>query len=263
MTTLAVKGTSPWPVPWRNMLWVTWRQHRAALVSIPAVFGVLAVVMVLEGLHIHDDFTGFLTCGSSSSNDCQALSSRFGATDWHIANGILVAMTLAPALIGACAGVPVLARDLETGTYRYAWTQGIGRERWTIAKLAVIAAVIVAVTEATSEVFTWFFTPYIGRQTLTMQSATVFVTHGIAFPAWSLLAFTIGALAGLLLRQTMPAVAATLAVYTGFAMLTYLVLRPRYPVSGFWTAQLFEAGWLLVLSILLIAATVGLVRRRA
>jgi hypothetical protein len=263
MTALAVRGTLPRPVPWRNMLWVTWRQHRAALISVPAVFGVLAVVMVIAGLHIHHDFAGFLTCGSSSSTACQGLSSRFGAADWHIANGILVVMTLAPALIGACAGVPMLARDLESGTYRYAWTQGIGRERWTIAKLAVIALVIVVVTEVTSQLFSWFFTPYIGRQTLTMQSATVFVTHGIAFPAWSLLAFTIGALAGLLLRQTIPAVAATMAVYAGFAMLTYLYLRPNYPMSGFWPTQLFEASWLLVLSILLMAATVRLVRRRA
>jgi hypothetical protein len=38
----------------------------------------------------------------------------------------------------------------------------------------------------------------------------------------------------------------------------------RYiPVSHFWPMQLLEAGWLLVLSILLVAATVRLVRRRA
>ncbi|MGD0605948.1 MAG: hypothetical protein ABSA53_20450 [Streptosporangiaceae bacterium] len=32
-----------------------------------------------------------------------------------------------PALIGAFAGAPVLARELETGTFRYAWTLGSGR----------------------------------------------------------------------------------------------------------------------------------------
>ena len=38
----------------------------------------------------------------------------------------------------------------------------------------------------------------------------------------------------------------------------------RYiPVSKFWPMQLIEGGWLLVLSVLLIAATVWLVRRRA
>ena len=38
----------------------------------------------------------------------------------------------------------------------------------------------------------------------------------------------------------------------------------RYiPVSRFWPMQFIEGGWLLVLSVLLIAATVWLVRRRA
>ena len=38
----------------------------------------------------------------------------------------------------------------------------------------------------------------------------------------------------------------------------------RYiPVSRFWPMQFVEAGWLLALSVLLIAATIGLVRRRA
>ncbi len=31
-------------------------------------------------------------------------------------------MQVIPVLIGAFAGAPVLARELETGTYRYAWT---------------------------------------------------------------------------------------------------------------------------------------------
>ncbi len=35
------------------------------------------------------------------------------------------------------------------------------------------------------------------------------------------------------------------------------------PASRFWTFQFIEGGWLLVLSLLLIAAAVWLVRRRA
>ena len=40
------------------------------------------------------------------------------------------------------AGPPVVARDLENSTYRYAWTQGIGRVRWTAAKLVILGAVV-------------------------------------------------------------------------------------------------------------------------
>jgi hypothetical protein len=268
MTTLTLSSSpamqaSPRPVPWRNMLWVTWRQHRVTLISMPAVCGVLAVIMVTEGLHIHHDYAAFRACGSSVSMTCQTINNTFGVPDWHIADAVNIVMNLAPVLIGVFAGVPLLARDLETGTYRYTWTQGIGRERWTIAKLAVIAVVIVVMTEAASQLFSWFFAPYIGQQTLTMQSAGVFFTHGIVFGAWSLLGLSIGALAGVLLRQIMPAIVGTLAAYGVIAVLTWQVLRPNYPVSGFWPMQFFETTWVLVLSVLLIAATVFLVRRRA
>ena len=47
-------------------------------------------------------------------------------------------LQLLPALIGAFAGAPILAREMETGTFRYAWTQGFGRTRWIIAKLALV-----------------------------------------------------------------------------------------------------------------------------
>ena len=35
-------------------------------------------------------------------------------------------------------GAPLIARELESGTYRLAWTQGVTRERWTFTKLAVV-----------------------------------------------------------------------------------------------------------------------------
>jgi hypothetical protein len=49
---------------------------------------------------------------------------------------------------------------------------------------------------------------------------------------------------------------------------TWLFLRPLYlpklaATSRYWPAQAVEAGWLLVLSVLLVAVTVRLVRNRA
>ena len=329
------------PVPWRRMAWVTWRQHRPTLISLPVVLGAVAVFLWIAGLKIHHNYAVLTACHPASSTACQALNSNFNSTDWTMANTILIFMNLTPALIGAFAGAPVLARELETGTYRYAWTQGFGRERWTIAKLALLAVAVTAVAGAFSQVFVWFFQPFLAQEGLTVFSATVFATHGIAFAAWTLVAFAIGALAGMLIRRIVPAMAATLAAYTGLALATWLFLREHYPlalvtsnpsinsgpfnvndpwvlstwftgpggkpanqsvvnqvlalfphngapkakvnetpaqalaqhgitqwwryipVSRFWPMQFVKAGWLLALSVLLIAATVWLVRRRA
>jgi hypothetical protein len=48
------------------------------------------------------------------------------------------------------------------------------------------------------------------------------------FPAWTLAAFAIGALAGMLIRRVVPAIVATLAVYAGLAVATGGFLREHY-----------------------------------
>jgi hypothetical protein len=329
------------PVPWRRMGWVTWRQHRLTLVSVPALLGAVAVFLWIAGLKIHHDYAALAACHPVTSGACQARASSFNSTDWTMGNTIDILLALAPALIGAFAAAPVLARELETGTFRYAWTQGFGRERQVIAKVTLLAAAITATAGAFSLVSAWFFQPFVAQGDMTALGASAFVTRGIGFAAWTLAAVTIGALAGMLIRRIIPAMAVTLGAYLGLDLLTWLVLRPNYPlalvtsnpslfsgfsgpaadspwllstwwtgpggkpasqsavsqvlalfpqngppkvretlaqafahrgitewwryipVSRFWPMQFIEAGWLLALSVLLTAATVGLVRRRA
>jgi uncharacterized protein YqfA (UPF0365 family) len=59
-------------------------------------------------------------------------------------------------------------------------------------------------------------------------SPGLFDLRGIAFPAWTLAAFAMGALAGMLIRRVVPAIVATLAAYTGLALLAGNVLRQHY-----------------------------------
>ena len=66
-----------------------------------------------------------------------------------------------PVLIGAFVGAPVLARELETGTYRYAWTQGFGRWRWTLGKLVPLAILLVAATGTFGVLLSWYYRPYL------------------------------------------------------------------------------------------------------
>ena len=84
-------------------------------------------------------------------------------------------------------------------------------------------------TWAFSQVFTWFFQPFIPQEDMNVLNATVFGTRGVAFAAWTLAAFTIGAFLGMLIRRVVPAMAATLGAYLGIQMLAWLVLREDYP----------------------------------
>jgi hypothetical protein len=251
------------PLPWRRMAWVTWCQHRSALAGVPAFFVALAIFMLAEGQKIHRDYAPLLTCHPVTSQACQSLSNSFSSSDWHVGNGVNIVLQLTPALIGAFAGVPLLARELETGTFRYAWTQGIGRERWIIGKIALLAVVFAVGAGIASQLNGWFYQPFAAQQEMSRLSAAVFDTQGIALAGWTLAGVTLGAFFGMLVRRIIPAMIVTLAAYCAIDLLTWQYLRPHYLVCGFWGAQFIEFAWLLVLSLLLVAATVELARRHA
>jgi ABC-type transport system involved in multi-copper enzyme maturation permease subunit len=347
MAALPEDDADPQRLPWRRMGWVTWRQHRTGLVGVAVFVGALAVGMWLAGLKTHHVFAATVAaCHSATSATCYGMNNTLTGTNGFLANGgILQAV---PALIGAFVGAPVLARELETGTFRYTWTQGFGRWRWTLAKLVPLAVAVAAATGALSVLLSWYYQPYLapGNQALGISQTTpfyplLFDLRGVAFAAWTLVAFAIGVLAGMLIRRVVPAILATLAAYAGLAFGVGTFLRQRYltplltsnlnvpasawvvsqwwtkggkfafagfppdsllqrfcpagpagpvgpggepksealgrcltshgytqwtsyhPASQFWPFQWIEGGWLLALSVLLIAATVWLVRRRA
>ena len=331
------------PLPWRRMAEVTWRQHRIALVGVALLLGALAVWLWITGRPLHNAYAAAVVCHPASSPTCKNLIVAFdsSATSNVMADkgpgGVL--LQLVPALLGAFVGAPVLARELETGTFRYAWTQGFGRWRWALAKLVLLGVVLAAATAAFGVLVSWYFQLYLGNIFENSPFANLFSLREVTFPAWTLAAFAIGALAGMLIRRVVPAIVATLALYAGLAFATAGFLRERYltplvtsnvnfnlpgtgtawtisqwstkggtfafagnppnslvnqfcssvppdkigplgfapclaqhgytqwtsyqPASRFWPFQWIEGGWLLALSVLLIAVTIWLVRRRA
>jgi ABC-2 family transporter len=223
MPTRPARDTHLRPVPWRRMLWVTWRQHRAALTGIAVLLGAFAVYLWLTGLQLHRAYATY--CHPANSFACQAtFSGKYGP----VAVVVSIFLQAVPALIGAFIGAPVLAREMETGTFRYTWTQGIGRWRWTLGKLVPLAVAVTATTGALSALFSWYNQPFISAGYTIPLATRLFNLTGIAFAAWTLAAFAIGVLAGMLIRRAVPAIAATLAVYTGLALATALVLRGHY-----------------------------------
>lgn len=135
MTTLiAAPAGSLRPVPWRRLGGVVWRRHRTTFVATAAVLAVIACYLAITGEQMRSAYTTYLACRPVHSMKCQLDSQQFH--DVYGQPGLLgVVLLFLPGIIGAFAGAPVFARELETGTFRYAWTQGVGRMRWAIATL--------------------------------------------------------------------------------------------------------------------------------
>ena len=145
------------------MAWVTWRQHRIALAGVAALLGALAVYLWIAGLQLHHAYAAAVACHPASSPACQTWS----RLQWHWTPSCRIAALLqaVPVLIGAFVGAPVLARELETGTFRYAWTQGFGRWRWTLAKLVPLAVMVAAAAGAFGVLLSWYYQPYFATAT--------------------------------------------------------------------------------------------------
>jgi hypothetical protein len=325
MTTLnapapARPGTRTRPVPWRRLLQASWQHYRFSAIGAAAFLGVLALYLLVLGLRIRSGYASVAPCntnGSHLSRNCEAAMMLFGG--YHVWGETTASFMMAvPVLIGVFAGAPILGRELEAGTFRFAWTQGAGRTRLTLARLVLPAVAVTAAAAALSQLFGWFYYPFFAFPSDSAFGPQYFGLTGIAFAAWTLAAFAIGALAGVLIRRVVPAIAAAMAVWAGLLVATILYLRPHYqtpvtvrgqslpggspwPISQWWTApngqkitseneiillinhprhgyaqwssyqpgtrywhfQFIEGGWLLVLSLILIALTVWLVRRRA
>jgi hypothetical protein len=135
-----------------------------------------------------------------------------------------------PLFVGVFTGAPLLARELETGTFRFAWTQGTGRTRWVIAKLVLVAAVVTVAAGATSLTLSWWVAPFFA-QGWSLMAPNVFALTGIVFPAWALIAFALGAFAGVAIRRTVPAMAAAMVAWAGLAIATATYLRWRYQAA--------------------------------
>jgi hypothetical protein len=251
------------PTPWPGMLWVTWRQHRGLLITVAVAFCAGVAGLLITGLRIHRDYALLIACRPAAAPACHGMSVFFNSTDWHQGLYAHVAVQAAPVLVAMFAGQPVVARELETRTFRFAWTQGIGRMRWTAAKLALLGSLLTVLAFALSQLLTWFFAPFMTTRQLTDVTPAVFDTSGLSYAAWTLLALCLGAFLGALLRGTLAAMAVTVPVYVGLAAATWFYLRGHYPARTYWPMQVFEAGWLLALSAALAWGTLWLVRRYA
>jgi hypothetical protein len=227
------------PMPWKRMAWVTWRQHRTALTGVAVLLVALSLCLWVAGLRLHHAYAAAIACHPASSLACNDLVNRLNGMYGFLANGLI--LQVVPALIGAFLGAPVLARELESGTFRFAWTQGFGRWRWTLAKVVGLAVAVTAAAGAISVLFSWYYQPYFpaGSQALYVSKQLpiaasspfapgLFDLRGVTFAAWTLAAFAIGVHAGVLIRRVVPAIVATMVVYSGLAFAVGGFLRQHY-----------------------------------
>lgn len=139
MTALMIKAIN---VP--RMTRVTWYRHRTLVLAIAGVFLMAAALLVIDGVLQRHWISShhFTYCLAYADN---ATSSRCLTQDapyqlgifsefvnyWRTEGAVAAVFALA-AVTGLFAGVPWVAREFESGGFRFTWTQSVSPLRWLL-----------------------------------------------------------------------------------------------------------------------------------
>ena len=177
------------------MTWLAWRQARAQVVVALAAAAALAVVAI-----------------------------AVGRADVMVRPWLSTLVVVVPGLLGMFWGAPLVAGELQSGTFRLAWTQDVSRVRWLALRLMVAGLASMAVAGLVSWVVTWWAGPL---DSAGLDQFGSFDSRDIVPVGYAAFAFALGVLAGALVRRTVPAIAVTLVAFTAVQIAFRLLVRPH------------------------------------
>jgi hypothetical protein len=189
------------------MIWLTWRQFRAQAAAVAAIALAFALVLAATGRRLADLATTY-----------RDVFDHLTANDRHLFYAGIVVIAVAPVIIGVFWGAPLVARELEAGTHRLAWTQSVTRTRWLAVKLGVTALAAATAVGLLTLAVTWWSQPLDGALSSTHGSLPArltpvsFAMRGVVPIGYAVFGVVLGATLGAVLRRSLPAMAVTLAV---------------------------------------------------
>lgn len=264
------------------MIWLTWQQHRLMVFVGGLVLVLLIPFLIITGLVVIQESHAALVCPPPGTIDLCRSGFALLVRDLPV----IPALSSLPLLVGAFIGAPLVARELEQGTYLLAWTQGVSRRRWLLAKLGVLVGLSCLGLAALAGLMAWWSAPV----DPVVGPWLTFDVGGLVPFAYAFFALSLGVAAGTIVRQTVGAMFATGAIFVA-VRLAVAQLRPHFlpplgaqhgvpvpwtslvvqktpqvllyqPVDRFWMFQGIEAAIFVALALALLVITLWWMRQR-
>jgi ABC-type transport system involved in multi-copper enzyme maturation permease subunit len=229
------------------MSWLIWRQHRLQAVVVLLSLAALTLLMLPTGLRMHDALTanGLGECVSGAGfadPRCieldQAFSDRFSSFEL-----LSVAFLFVPLFVGMFLGAPLVAREVEHGTHRLVWTQGVTRLRWALGKIAFVTAAAAAVGICFALLLTWWIEP-LNVVNGSRLDPGFFDMQGTVPVAYALFAVALGVLASTYTRSVLAALALTAGAFIVARIVVLFWARAHYLPPVRRTEQVLGGGQL-------------------
>jgi hypothetical protein len=205
----------------------SWRQFRTQGLIGAAGLVVLGVILLVTGphlVHVYDAAVAQCRASGGSGGGC---NNPVATEDGKLQTLVLGLVLIVPVLIGMFWGAPLVARELETGTFRLAWTQSVSRLRWLLVKLGLVGLASAIVGALLSLMVSWWLSP-VDMVSASRFSPASFGMHGFVPAGYALFAFALGATTGLLFRRTLPAMAVTLVGFIAARVVVAEWIRPHF-----------------------------------
>lgn len=133
----------------RDSIRLTFRMHRFELLAI----GIATLVLVSAAWYVAGrlDAVGYRPCDEAMESmlaQCEALGQVFFGIDQYQASPVLGFIAILPYAAGLFLGGPLIAREIERGTTRLAWSISPSRVRWYLARMLPVVAAVLGLTFA-------------------------------------------------------------------------------------------------------------------
>ncbi|RPK46670.1 ABC-2 family transporter protein [Streptomyces sp. ADI92-24] len=233
MSALALRGPARVVVlQHRRVLWITGALALAGIALVAVAWWVTSTAATT--------FSGTGCSVRHTVHGCGIPVRHFLSVELHF-NHLLgyagVAMMVLPAAVGLFVAGPMIGRELEDGTYRLSWSQSVTPTRWLAAKLAVPAVLTVAGVSVLSAVYAWAWSRARGTNyPVQWFEPQVYGAMGPAPVGYALLCLALGALAAVLIRRTLPAMAVTAVAYAAVVLVMNSVRSGLWPMRTDTTA---------------------------
>jgi ABC-type transport system involved in multi-copper enzyme maturation permease subunit len=216
-----------------SFLRAVWLRQRASLLVLVGITLVGAGAIVLARTNIHINIAWYVANCSHPpfQAECPNIFNAF-SSQTTVLTVLVMAIHVFPLLMGVFIGAPLVAREFESGTFKFTWTQGAGRTRYVMGTLAVLCAAVTVVAVGLGLLLAWYAHAFevVGLQSR-WESGT-FDTTPLALVGWTLFSLLLGALVGAWLKRVVVAMGVTAAVAGGCLIAAF----------GSLNNQLFQVG---------------------
>jgi hypothetical protein len=208
------------------MIWLTWRQLRIQAAVVIAAAASAIIVLAATGPRLASLYR---TSAADFINQIQ-----FSRADHNVYIFGVILVYVAPAIMGAFWGAPLIARELETGTHRLVWTQSVSRRSWLAGKMGLAGLTALVVSGLLSLALSWWSSPIdralnhgqgAGPFSLPRLSPVIFGARGIVPIGYTAFAFAAGVAIGLVVKRSLPALAVTLTLVAAAQIVMPTVVR--------------------------------------